>query len=492
MPDRSATPAVKSLSEPFRALPDATSILESMITGRRSALDVVGEHLQRIKQLDPHLNAATSVLEEQALAAAAAPHPGPLAGLPISVKETFALSGHTITAGSLRMPPVAVQRDAAAVARLKAAGAIVVARANVPEFVMAGETDNPRYGRTNNPWAAERTCGGSSGGDGALVASACVAAGLGSDILGSIRIPASFCGVVGFKPASAAVNKRDSWPSLDGLFTDSWLAAGPIARSVRDIRLLYGVLAESPLPAPAPIAGQRLILPADFPLAYRDAAIPAALNAGQQALFAAGMQPERAVLGDVRRWYKTMVRYLAWELMPLLQAGLTNAGGEAFSLWREGLSRLRGGGDIYEGLYRLLLVGPMVRYRRAGSAHQAVALLETARISVRQCLGQDGVMLLPTLGLLAPRHGEMNRLSLRPGVNRLMTPVTLCNYLDLPAITVPAWRCRDAQSGLAPGLMLVSAPGAEGLLLDAALALEAAVGAPQAHDEPRAESPGRN
>ncbi len=213
MPDRSATPAVKSLSESFRALPDATSILESMITGRLLGTRRWSANIcNGLKQLDPHLNAATTVFEEQALAAAAAPHPGPLAGLPISVKETFALNGHTITAGSLRMPPVAVQRDAAAVARLKAAGAIVIARANVPEFVMAGETDNPRYGRTNNPWAAERTCGGSSGGDGALVASACVAAGLGSDILGSIRIPASFCGVVGFKPASAAVNKRDSWP----------------------------------------------------------------------------------------------------------------------------------------------------------------------------------------------------------------------------------------------------------------------------------------
>ncbi|MGB5622203.1 MAG: amidase family protein, partial [Gammaproteobacteria bacterium] len=312
--------------------------------------------------------------------------------------------------------------------------------------------------------------------------SACVAAGLGSDILGSIRIPASFCGVVGFKPASAAVDKRDSWPGLDGLFTDSWLAVGPIARSVRDIRLLYGVLTETPLPAPAPIAGRRLILPADFPLMFRDPAIPAALKVAERDLSAAGMRSERVVLGDVRRWYTTMVRYLAWELMPMLQAGLTNADGEAFSLWREGLARLRGGGDIYEGLYRLLLVGPLVRYRRAGSAHKAVERLEAARISVRQCLGQDGVMLLPTLGLLAPRHGEMNRLSLRPGVNRLMTPVTLCNYLDLPAITVPAWRCRDARSGLAPGLMLVSAPGAEGLLLDAALALEAAVAGPAAPD----------
>jgi Asp-tRNA(Asn)/Glu-tRNA(Gln) amidotransferase A subunit family amidase len=449
-----------------------------MARGERSAREVMEEHLRRLRQCNPSLNAALAIFADQALAEAGAPRPGPLSGLPISVKETFGLAGSTITAGSMRMPPVMAESDAEAVARLKAAGAIVLARANVPEFVMAGETENPRYGRTNNPWDLARTCGGSSGGDGALVAAGCVAAGLGSDILGSIRIPASFCGVVGFKPASAAVSKRGHWPGLEGLFTDSWLAVGPIARSVRDVRLLYGILTGTPLAAGGPVAGRRLILPGAFPLAFRDAAIAGALASAEQGLLAAGMHPERVALGDVDRWYRSMVRYLAWELMPLLRAGLTTAGGQRFSLWREGLGRLRGRGEVYDGLYRLLLVGPLVRYRRDAPAHAAADLLEAARSAVRARLGDDGVMLLPTLGLLAPRHGEMNRLSLRPGVNRLMTPLTLCNYLDLPAVTVPAWRHRDAATGLAPGLMLVSAPGAEGLLLDTAQVLETVIGDP--------------
>lgn len=449
-----------------------------MARGERSARQVVDEHLDRLGRLNPRLNAALTVFGDQARAEAESPRPGPLSGLPISVKETFGLDGHTITAGSLRMPPVTAARDAEAVARLKAAGAIVIARANVPEFVMAGETENPRYGRTNNPWSEDRTCGGSSGGDGALVASGCVAAGLGSDILGSIRIPASFCGVVGFKPASAAISKRDHWPGLDGLFTDSWLAVGPIARSVRDVRLLYGILADTPVPARDTIVGKRLILPADFPLSCRDAAVSRALASAEQGLLAAGMSPERVTLGDIGRWYRTMVRYIAWELMPVLRAGLTTADGQRFSLWRESVARLRGRAEVYEGLYRLLMIGPLVRYRRDASAGRARALLESARVSVRQRLGSDGVMLLPTLGLLAPRHGEMNRLSLRPGVNRLMTPLTLCNYLDLPAVTVPAWRHRDDPTGLAPGIMLVSAPGAEGLLLDTARVLETVIGDP--------------
>ncbi|MGB5466647.1 MAG: amidase [Sedimenticolaceae bacterium] len=468
------------MHEPYAGLPDATALLAAMDEGNLSTRQLMEEHLDRLQRLNPRLNAAIGIFEHQALAEAAAPRPGSLSGLPVSVKETFALQGETITAGSLRMQPVQPTRDAAAVARLKAAGAIVLARGNVPEFAMAAETDNLRYGRTNNPMAEERTCGGSSGGDAALVASGCVAAGLGNDILGSIRIPASFCGIVGFKPASAAVDKRDSWPDLEGLFTDSWLAAGPLTRSVRDARLFYRVLSEDPLAAPRPIDGCRLILPVDFPLGYRDAAIPPALAAAEKGLLDSGMRPARIAIGDVRRWHNTTARYLAWELMPVLERALAGPGGERFSVWREGLARLRGRGQVHDAVYRLLLLGPLLRYRRPASARTAVAVLEAARVSVRHQLGEDGVMLLPTLGLLAPRHGAMNRLSLRPGANPLLTPLMLCNYLDLPAISVPAWRHRDHRSGLVPGVMLVASPGAEGLLFDAAERLERAVGRPAA------------
>ena len=172
--------------------------------------------------------------------------------------------------------------------------------------------------------------------------------------------------------------------------------------------------------------------------------------------------------------FRATARYLAWELMPVLERGLAGAGGEPFSIWRASLARLRGHALVHDTVYRLLLLGRLLRYRHAASADAAVALLEAARESVRHQLGQDGVILLPTLGLLAPRHGVMNRLSLRPGANPLLTPVMLCNYLDLPAITVPAWRYRDDRSGLAPGIMLAASPGAEALLFDTAERLEEA------------------
>jgi Asp-tRNA(Asn)/Glu-tRNA(Gln) amidotransferase A subunit family amidase len=453
--------------------PDATALLVELRAGRVDPAGLLDRHLARLRVVEPTLNAAVELLTDEARAAAATGPTGPLAGLPVSVKETFGLAGRTVTAGSRSMAPVSNTADAAAVSRLRAAGALVLARGNVPEFAMAAETENPRYGRSANPLAPERTCGGSSGGDAALVAAGAVAAGLGSDILGSIRIPAAFCGVVGFKPSAGAVPKEGMWPDIGGLFADTWLGVGPLTRSVRDARLVYSVLAHRPPPPPAPPAGLRLILPQRFPWRARNPLIEAALTTAADLLRAGGLREERRELGDVQDWYRTMMGVLAYELMPELQRRLRSPGGRRFSTTGESLRRLAGRGRLYSGLYRLLVVAPLVRYRRPATAERGIARLEAARRDVYALLGTDGLLLLPTIGTLAPRHGEMNRLSFRPGVNPLLTPTSLCNYLDLPAITVPARRYRDPATGLMPGIMLAAAPGAEGPLLDAAGALEA-------------------
>lgn len=456
--------------------PDATGLLEGLKSGRWTHEEVVAGHIARLQQSQSRLNAAVRVFAEEALAEAREPRSGPLSGLPVSVKETFGMAGHSVTAGSLRMPPVESTTDSEAVARLRAAGAIIVARSNVPEFAMAGETDNPRYGMTRNPLDTGRTCGGSSGGEGAIVASGGSAAGLGTDILGSIRIPASFCGLVGFKPASGDISKTGAWPDLPGCYTDSWLCAGPITRSVRDARLLYAILSGRSLPPAVADRAIRIVMPEDFPLKFLSPAIPAAVEAGRAALVGAGARIERRSIGDVRRWYRDMVRYLGWELLPLFRQQLAGGADRRLSIARETWLRWKGKSDIYDGLYRLLVVGSATRFRRAAAARRAVARFEVARVAVREMLGDDGLLLLPTLGTLAPRHGHMNRLSFKPGVNGVMTPLTLCNYLNLPAITVPAWRHQDPGTGLAPGVMLVARPGSESLLLDMAERLERAIG----------------
>lgn len=157
---------------------------------------------------------------------------------------------------------------------------------------------------------------------------------------------------------------------------------------------------------------------------------------------------------------------------PLLRAELTTAEGKRFSLLAEFLAQVSGTPTIYKGLYQLLAVAPLVRPRRAGQLERIIAGYRAARAKYHALLGTDGVLLLPTLGFLAPPHGQMNKQSFRIGVNKALTPVTLPNYLDLPAIAIPAWSHADPETGLAPSLMLACAPGAEANLLDVAQELE--------------------
>jgi Asp-tRNA(Asn)/Glu-tRNA(Gln) amidotransferase A subunit family amidase len=178
----------------------------------------------------------------------------------------------------------------------------------------------------------------------------------------------------------------------------------------------------------------------------------------------------------VGRWYRDKIRFMSWELLPVLEDLLRDPVRGRLSLARETFRRWKGRPEIYDGLYRLLIVCRLTRYRSDRAAARCMDRLENARAAVRGMLGRDGVLLLPTLGTLAPRHGRMNRLSLKPGVNGLFTPLTLCNYLNLPAITVPAWRCRDAGTGMVPGVMLAAAPGSEELLLSVAERVESIVG----------------
>lgn len=459
-----------------RTLPDATELLLQMQQGKRRCRDIVQEYLARLEEHHPQINAAVKVFKEQALQEAQSPQPGPLSGLPISVKETFGIQGETITAGSLRMPPIAVDEDCEIVKRVRAAGAIILARSNVPEFAMAGETENLRYGRTNNPLDQTRTAGGSSGGEAALVASGSTALGLGSDLLGSLRIPGAFCGVVGFKPASDAVDKWGTWPVIDG-YMDTWLALGPITRSVRDARLVYNVIADRPLREQRDVNGLRLVVPDPFAVRHDLPCLQQALTRATQALHAHGMHRELQPFGDVERYFLNLQPLLVHDIEHDLHRQLVTSDGDVLSLTRELFRQLSGRPTIYSGLFQLLVASVIVRPRTGARVQRIIEDFEAGRRHYHAMLGSDGVMILPTLGLLAPKHRQMNRASLKPGVNHDMTAVTFCNAMNLPAITIPAWADPDPDTGLVPGVMLACAPGAEAALLDAAAIAEAALSA---------------
>lgn len=452
----------------YLTLPDATELLKQIQSGERSAEGVVSEYLQRLETQHPRINAAVKIFRDAALAEARDPRPGPLSGLPISVKETFGLAGESVTAGSLRMPAIPHEQDAEIVRRLREAGAIIIARSNLPEFAMTYESDNLLYGRTNNPLNLDYSPGGSSGGEAALVASGSTVFGVGSDIGGSIRYPAHCCGVVGFKPHSGAINKQGTWPVLEG-FVNSMLALGTMTRSVRDARLVYSVIADEPMAETG--HAPRLITAPNFRMNVQDNAVASALKRGIIELQAEGLACEEWEIPEVGPLVQDYIAYLAYHLADGFFDLLTTASGEKLSLATEGQRQLLRRPTVHKYVFQQLLAAPLIKPKEA-KALQIEESFKAARAKYHEKLGEDGVLLLPTSGALAMKHGKAAATVLRPGVPGVFTPTLFINILDLSAITLPSWFDIDRKTGLVPGLMLACKPGSEGVLLDAAARLE--------------------
>jgi Asp-tRNA(Asn)/Glu-tRNA(Gln) amidotransferase A subunit family amidase len=231
--------------------------LAELIRGREvSPVEVVEAHLRRIEELNPRLNAVVTLAPDAVSRARSMEAAimrgevvGALHGVPFTVKDTIETKGVRTTSGSLMRAGYVPLEDAPSVARLKAAGAILIGKTNVSEMAMNYDADNPVFGRTNNPHDITRTSGGSSGGCAAAVAACLSPVSLGSDLTGSVRVPAHFCGVCGLKPTTGRVAAAGHLPVTTGPFS---LAAslGPMARSVEDLSLMFGTLAVSDVGEP--------------------------------------------------------------------------------------------------------------------------------------------------------------------------------------------------------------------------------------------------
>lgn len=225
---------------------DATKLAELIRTRKVSPVEVVQAYLDRIAAVNPKVNAIVTVVDNALQAARAAEAAvlagdelGPLHGVPFTAKDSIDTAGVLTRRGSPIFEGRIPETDATCVARLKSAGAILIAKTNLPEFSYAFETDNLLTGRSNNPWNLERTPGGSSGGESAAIAAGMSPLGLGSDLVISIRGPAANTGIIGLKATHGRVPMTGLWPRVPRRF---W-HVGPMARSVRDIALAYSVLA---------------------------------------------------------------------------------------------------------------------------------------------------------------------------------------------------------------------------------------------------------
>lgn len=285
----------------------ATAVRE----GKISAAAVIDAHLDRIAAVNPVSNAVTVVLAEQARAAAAGIDErlaqgepvGPLAGVPITVKENIDLTWSASTHGvpAFDGPPPAA--NASFVDRLLAAGAIPVARGNMPDIGLRWDTDNDLFGRTFNAWDPARVPGGSSGGDAVAVATGMAAAGLGNDYGGSLRLPAHAAGITALRPSAGRVPAPSRRAEPVSLSLQAFAVNGPLARSVADLDLLFGLMqgadADDPLsvsvPHPSRYDGPRRVAVTADPCGWgADPVVTGAVREAAAALAAAGWEVEEA------------------------------------------------------------------------------------------------------------------------------------------------------------------------------------------------------
>ncbi len=284
----------------------ALELRDAMAAGEVSSAEATVAYLDAIERVEPRIGAYNEVFADQALAQAAAidgaraagEDPGPLAGVPVAVKDNMCTSYGKTTCSSKILADFHAPYTATAVEKLHAAGAVVLGKCNMDEFAMGSSTENSGFAPTANPWDTSRVPGGSSGGSAAAVAARLCAASLGSDTGGSIRQPAAFCGVVGFKPTYGRVSRYGLvayGSSLDQI--------GPMTRDVADAALLTGVIAghdprdSTSVPCDVedyladldePIEGLRVGLPAEFYAGALDAEIRTAVTAAAEKLRDAG------------------------------------------------------------------------------------------------------------------------------------------------------------------------------------------------------------
>lgn len=450
-----------------------TQMAAELRSGRISAVELVEAHLNEI-DAQGAVNAFVSVFEEEALEAARAADEargrrrtlGPLAGVPLAIKDSFDLAGQPTCCGSkLRLDHVA-REDATAVRRLREAGAIFLGKTNAPEFLYNYETDNYLTGRTNYPWNLDRTAGGSSGGEAAAIASFCAAGGLGSDGGGSIREPAHFCGIAGLKPTPGRVPGTGHFPLIvhpGGLLG----VGGPMARTAEDVRLLFEITAgydsQDPFSAPVPLrktelAGVRVGVWDQF---YRVPVQPPIRRAVEKAagtLRALGFAVDAFEPQGLQRAPNLWWFFFGQLAAPFIKQMI--AGREQDVHWT-GLE-----------LVNRALEEP------APTMEQVVENLGTRdamRASLLRQMADCPVLLTPPCGVIAFPHRERRyETGAKPiGLFEAMMPLTWANLLGLPAVVIPFDRAAD---GLPVGVQLVGRPYEEELLLELAVRLEEARG----------------
>ncbi|HEU4671320.1 MAG TPA: amidase [Candidatus Limnocylindrales bacterium] len=467
-------------------------------SGAISPVDVTGAVVDRIERLEPVLRSYVLVDAEGALRAAEGAEReiadgrwrGPLHGIPVAIKDSLAVAGWPTTNASPLMAGNVTNEDAAVVERLRAAGATVLGKSNLHEWAMGGTCTGMPAGTVRNPWALDRVPGGSSGGSAAAVSAGLALGAVGTDGMGSLRTPASYCGIVGLKPTPGLVPRRGELPAN----TSPLYAIGPLARDVRDSAILLAAIAghepTDPTSRPAPagwrvdpdalrpnVEGLRVGVPRAFFLDDATPPVRAALEAAASLLSGLGASVRDVELPQIEHAGLVLPGLQSETQDFLFPLALANPDGFAS---RDIRNRILAN-DFVRAVDARRALRLRARIRRLAAAAMAdLDLLLTPTNSTQAFpIGADEVAIGTDGGNVSMRA--------RGGQSRVTTRLTLpFNVLGLPAISIPAAppdeRPEAGADGAAAiplpiGLQLVAHPWHEATLLEAALALEAATGA---------------
>jgi amidase len=454
-------------------------LAELIRTRTVSPVEVAEAHLRRIDQINPLLNAIVTIGPDIMAQAGAAEadllsgrEVGPLHGVPLTVKDTIDTEGLRTTSGSRLRANDVPDRDATAVARLKAAGAIILGKTNTPEMAISYETDNPVFGRTNNPHALDRTPGGSSGGEAAAIAACLSPAGLGSDLSGSIRVPSHFCGIVGLKPTVGRVPADGHIPDANGLLSMGE-CFGPMARTVADLSLLFGVIADATQfemsnrgPASdgvTALRGLRIAWYADDGVAPTTDETRAAILDTAKAFSDAGLEVNEesppGVSEASRLWIELFSQAASDQLRDFYRGREDEAGPLAAALLRNDQGEI----DLRD------------KISKAEKAAAAVLERERLREDLLQWMKTTPLILAPVGSTPAFEHGT-RRIEVKGqsiSVFRAFSYSQTFNVFGLPSVVVPAGRSPE---GLPIGVQIVGRPYEEATVLVAAAIVEEALG----------------
>ncbi len=455
---------MKSVSNPL----DALALAAAIQSGEMTAKHCLNQTLERIQSIDPDLNCFTAILSDTAMATAdeidqkiqTGHHLGPLVGVPFAVKNLFDIRGLSTLAGSkINQTLAPATQDATVIRRLKAAGAILIGALNMDEYAYGFTTENAHYGSVRNPHDRARMAGGSSGGSAAAVAGGLVPFTLGSDTNGSIRVPASLCGVFGLKPTYGRLSRAGTV-----LFAPSFDHVGPLARSVGDLAAVYDVM-QGPDPAD-PVCTHR---PPELCLPQLQGNLIETIRSYRMGLadgyFKATGVAEVAV-NQVAETLRANQRITLPEAHRARAAAYMITASEGAN---QHLTHLQTRPHDFDPATRdRFLAGLLIPGQWILQAQRFRAWYQQ---QVRQIFASLDVLIAPTTPCPAPRLGQtMMRLdgeevSIRPNLGLFTQPIS---FIGLPVLSVPV----VCPGSLPIGVQLIAAPYHEHQLFQVAAFLE--------------------